>query len=103
MNGNVRMDFVKLLLSMSNPFIYKDYLIACEDNKIEPYNINTFSQRAGMAFVAINQYPDLDPSLAYGKFVHKRNMETAKRFGVQKRKPCGNCGKSEVDNGGKVL
>lgn len=96
------MEFIKVILSLRNPFDYSEYTLAHIGTNVNVVSIGSYAQVVGMLKVAMVQYPDIIPEEAYMQFIDDMNNAVTSTPEQQIKKQsakagCPGCG------GGKVI
>ena len=91
------MEFIKVILSLENPFDYEEYKIAMKKKGLHVATIGNFAQVVGMLKVAIYQHPDMEPEQAYMAFLTEMNTPKAVLKGQDQPAGEGCCGGKKED------
>lgn len=86
------MKFVKVILSLKNPFDYSEYTLACIGTDVNVVSIGSYAQVVGMLKVAMVQYPDKTPEDAYLQFIQDMNTVANMPQQPAKEGGCPTCG-----------
>lgn len=95
----IKTNSINIVISMNNPYDYREFCIKCEKTNIKPMSWVEYAQKTQALLSAIAKYPLLTPTEAYLQLIKDQNgmlIPPKSTNFKEENTPCNSCG------GGKV-